>query len=205
MAPPSGSRSGALKTTSGVFSDTATTDDLAEGSTQYFTTARARSSVSATAPVAYSSSTGVVSMAASTNSVDGYLTAADHTAFAAKLSQVAYSSTTTSRTLNSNFTPNASSAVMACYTVSIACSISLGGSCSGTVDLRSDTNTTPTTSRGQASMSLGGTLVLGLTLSNTQVQQLCYLVPPTHNVRLVTSGTATITLVTQVETAINPS
>lgn len=44
-----------------------------------------RGLMSATAPVAYNNSTGVISMAASTNAVDGYLTAADHTTFAAKV------------------------------------------------------------------------------------------------------------------------
>jgi len=51
----------------------------------YFTTARARTSISATAPVAYNSSTGVVSMAAATGAVNGYLTAANFTIFNNKL------------------------------------------------------------------------------------------------------------------------
>lgn len=64
---------------------TKSTTDLAEGTNLYFTNARARLAISATTPVAYNSGTGVISMAASTNSVDGYLTAVDHTLFAAKL------------------------------------------------------------------------------------------------------------------------
>ena len=42
------------------------TDDLAEGSNQYFTTARARSSISATGDISYNSSTGVISFTAGT-------------------------------------------------------------------------------------------------------------------------------------------
>jgi hypothetical protein len=56
-----------------------------EGSNLYFTTARARGAISATAPVAYNSSTGVISMAAATGAANGYLTAANFTTFNNKL------------------------------------------------------------------------------------------------------------------------
>jgi hypothetical protein len=56
-----GSLSGVLKATAGVISNGTTTDDLTEGKTnQYFTTARARSSVSAGTGITYNSTTGVI-------------------------------------------------------------------------------------------------------------------------------------------------
>ena len=67
-----------------------TTANLTEGANLYYTDARARAAFSATAPVALSA--GVISMPASTNSVDGYLTSADHTTFAAKESALTFSS-----------------------------------------------------------------------------------------------------------------
>ncbi len=59
-----------------------TTDDVAEESNLYFTTARARSSISATGSISYNSSTGVISYTQPTNvstftNDAGYVTAAD--------------------------------------------------------------------------------------------------------------------------------
>jgi len=56
---------GVLKATAGLVSGSATTTDLPEGSpivNQYFTTARARSALSGTAGISYSSSTGVIQL-----------------------------------------------------------------------------------------------------------------------------------------------
>lgn len=63
----------------------ASTDQLAEGSTNlYFTTARARNALSASAPLSYTSSTGVFSIAKADNVTNGYLSAADWVIFNAK-------------------------------------------------------------------------------------------------------------------------
>lgn len=56
-----------------------------ESGNLYFTTARARTSLSATTPVAYNSSTGVISMPAATTGVNGYLTSTDWNTFNGKL------------------------------------------------------------------------------------------------------------------------
>lgn len=113
--------------------------------------------------------------------------------------------TTPARTLNTNFTPNANRPVFACYTVQISCTLTVTGTCSSTVDLRSDVNATPVTVRGQAAVTV--TLGVGVTVTQTNgvTQTLCYMVPTGHNVRLVTSssGTATATLVQQVEEMIH--
>ncbi len=62
-----------------------TTSDINEGSNLYYTPARAKSIISATSPVAYSSTTGVISMPAATTSGAGYITAADWNTFNNKL------------------------------------------------------------------------------------------------------------------------
>src|ERR1051325_8449730 len=85
-----------------------TTANLTEGANLYYTDARARAAFSATAPVALSA--GVISMPASTNSVDGYLTSADHTTFAAKESALTFSSPL-SRAVNTISIPVASASV----------------------------------------------------------------------------------------------
>lgn len=57
-----GSLNGILKASSGVISGLATTSDLTEGSNLYFTTARARSSMSGGTGVTYSSADGVINI-----------------------------------------------------------------------------------------------------------------------------------------------
>jgi hypothetical protein len=56
---------------------TKTTSDLGEGSNLYFTVSRARSSISATGPLDYNASTGVLSLPQANGTNDGYLSAAD--------------------------------------------------------------------------------------------------------------------------------
>ena len=59
-----------------------TTDDLAEGATNlYFTNARARLAISATAPVLYDNTTGVISMHVADTTHDGYLSSVDWNTF----------------------------------------------------------------------------------------------------------------------------
>ncbi|GIW67867.1 MAG: hypothetical protein KatS3mg096_735 [Candidatus Parcubacteria bacterium] len=57
-----GTLSGVLKATAGDVSGGATTSDLPEGTNLYFTNARARSSISANAPITYNSTTGVIGL-----------------------------------------------------------------------------------------------------------------------------------------------
>lgn len=110
-----------------------------------------------------------------------------------------YTVNTPSRTFNSNFTPHATKGVWVSYTVEISCVATLSGGQSGTVELRSDTNATPTTVRAQAYNANSVSLAIALTAVNTQRVQLSYFVPPGHNVRLVTSGSASISIVNQTE------
>ena len=65
------------------------TSAVAEGSGLYFTSARARLALSATAPVTYSGGTGIVSIGQASALADGYLTAGDWTVFNGKQSVLA--------------------------------------------------------------------------------------------------------------------
>lgn len=171
------------------------TTNLVEGTNLYFTSARAIA-----APL-----TGFSAAAGTVSAVDTILGAIQKIVgnLALKFGTVTYTPSTPTRTFNTAFTPSATAAVNVCYTVDMTCALTLAGTCSSKVELRSDTATTPTTARG----SIGNTLTLGVgVVVGTTVggpQQICYLVPPTHKVILVTSGTAApTTFVSQSEVAI---
>ncbi len=61
------------------------TTEIPEGSNLYFTTTRARNSISANSPLSYVASTGIFSIPAATTSAAGYLTAADWNVFNNKI------------------------------------------------------------------------------------------------------------------------
>lgn len=114
---------------------------------------------------------------------------------------------TPTRTLNSNFTPSMTKAVLCIYTVSISCTASLSGGANGSVELRSDTNATPTTARSRVSNANSVSLAIALTSINNQESVLTYLCPAGHNVRLVsaqTLGTPTISITSQTEVSLDP-
>lgn len=114
-----------------------------------------------------------------------------------------YTPSTPTRALNTNFTPNASFGVLCIYTISISCTMSLTAGQTGSVELRSDTSATPTTARCRVTNTNSGALTIGLALTNAQESVLYYLVPPGHNVRLVSSGNGTISITNQTEIVIN--
>ena len=61
---------------------TLTSDNISEGATNlYFTTARARSAISASSPLSYNATSGTISMTTASASNNGYLTATDFTTF----------------------------------------------------------------------------------------------------------------------------
>lgn len=61
-----------------------TTTDLTEGTNLYFTTARARTSIGATAPLSYNSSTGGLTITQANTSTNGYLSNTDWNTFNSK-------------------------------------------------------------------------------------------------------------------------
>jgi hypothetical protein len=64
---------------------TLTTTDIAEGINLYFTNSKSRNAISATSPLVYSASTGVISMPTATSSSAGYLTSSDWNSFNNKI------------------------------------------------------------------------------------------------------------------------
>jgi hypothetical protein len=83
-----------------------TTNDVAEGTTnKYFTDARVRNAISATAPLNFNTTSGVLSMTAASGSSDGYLSSADFTRFNNK--QTALTAGVDYATPSGNITGNA--------------------------------------------------------------------------------------------------
>lgn len=113
---------------------------------------------------------------------------------------------TPSRALNTTFTPDANHYVMCIYTISISATATLSSNQNALVELRSDSATTPTTVRCSTASGVNLTLGVALGFTNSQSTVLVYIVPPGHNVKLVSTltGTPTVTLVNQTEITISP-
>jgi hypothetical protein len=107
--------------------------------------------------------------------------------------------TTPSRALNSTFTPHATRPTLCMYTIEITAVASLTSGDAGTVELRSDTNSPPTTVRSSCKSDYNITLGLSIGWTHVGRYELTYICPANHNVRLVSSGTATMTIVNQTE------
>ncbi len=78
---------------------TLNTTNTAEGTNLYYTDARVRAAVSATAPLAFNSGSGVFSVPAATGSVNGYLASGDWTTFNGKQNAITAASTVNTGTL----------------------------------------------------------------------------------------------------------
>lgn len=180
---------------------TLSTSAVPEGSNLYFTNGRAQSAISASSPLTYSS--GAVGCQTASGSQAGCLSSANWTTFNSKLSSVTYTASTPSRALNTNFTPSATNAVFVSYSIGMTCTATILGGQSSTVELRSDTNATPTTVRASINAGNSVSIAISLTAVNTQTVSLIYLVPPGHNVRLVSSGTCTaLSIISQSEVSL---
>jgi len=64
---------------------TLTSTDISEGTNLYFSNARARNVISATSPLSYASSTGIISLPVASGSAAGYLSATDWNLFNSKI------------------------------------------------------------------------------------------------------------------------
>jgi hypothetical protein len=98
---------------------------------------------------------------------------------------------TPSRALNTTFTPSTTNFVHCIYTIQL---VETPGQ-DGTVELRSDTASPPTTVRCSGRSAAGA--LLGASVTNRTI--LTYVCPPGDNVRIVTSGTGTFSIVNQTE------
>lgn len=101
--------------------------------------------------------------------------------------------TVPSRVVGTAFQPSATKAVLCSYTLQL---LETTGQ-HGTVKLLSDAANPPTTERTQADINNANAA------SHTASDQLTYLCPPGHYIKLVSSGTGTPTITQQVETAQN--
>lgn len=109
---------------------------------------------------------------------------------------------TPTRTLNSNFTPNATKAVFCSYTIKTTVTNPLLiGTSTATVSLLSDTAATPTTVRAQAGAESGVGITVTIALTTSNISTVSYIVPAGHNVRLAsaTTGTGSVSIVAQTE------
>lgn len=103
----------------------------------------------------------------------------------------------TSRALNTPFAPSATKHTLVMYTLNIDCDNDETATC----ELRSDAVSTPTTVRASAHLAPSDP---GAATPKVVVrQQLVYVVPPTHFVSLVTSGTGVVTIAHQTEMVIS--
>lgn len=112
-------------------------------------------------------------------------------AAAGALTTVETVTSTPTRALDTNFTPNANHLVLCSYTIRVVTALLTP---TGSVDLLSDTASTPVTSRSRVAVTAA--------LNQTQDMVLSYLVPKGHNVRLVSAGTATLSIIAQNEVVI---
>lgn len=106
-----------------------------------------------------------------------------------------------SRSLNTTFKPHSTRPTLCVYTVKLDTTLSLLGTSSASVELRSDANATPTTVLASAAHS--NTLSVGVTVGQATyvTQSISVIVPADHNVRLVSSASngGAVTLVRAME------
>lgn len=144
---------------------TKTTDNLTEGSNQYFTITRARTSVSAGTGVNYNNSTGVISLPARTMSI-------------------------TTRALNTGIQLSTTNDLNVNYSVNISVTSTLIGTNTGTVFLETSPNNSTWTTVSQSGMSLAG---VASTVANTQT--IGGFVPLGYYIRIRTISTGANTAV----------
>lgn len=109
------------------------------------------------------------------------------------------------RTLNSTFLLSPQNPTFVSYTILMTATAAVGGGQSGSVELRSDPIGVPTplTPRARVSSSFTITLGIGIGFSNSQEMNLSWLVPPGYNIRLVSAGTALMSISQQSEIPFN--
>lgn len=82
------------------------TSNLSEGTNLYYTDARARAAISATAPILYNNTTGVISITQSNSTTDGFLSSTDWNTFNNKVPTTRAINTTGSLSGGGNLTTN---------------------------------------------------------------------------------------------------
>lgn len=110
-----------------------------------------------------------------------------------------------SRTLGSAFQPSATRPTLVSFSVRVVSALTLAGGAAGRIELRSDSAATPTTVRGRVAGGATGTVVVGISLTDTSEGTLTYLVPAGHFVVLQgvnETATPTYSITAQYETVL---
>lgn len=110
-------------------------------------------------------------------------------------------SNSSSRSLNSSFQPSTTHDTFVSYSVQIACTLSLTTGQTGTISIQTSPNNSTWTEIGKFVNTNTGSLVIGLSLTNTNTGQLTAYVPSGYYVKLVSSGTGISTYITGQELA----
>jgi hypothetical protein len=103
------------------------------------------------------------------------------------------------RTLNSNYKPSSTRPVRVTVSGTWSGTLSATGSLGGTIQLLSDTASTPTTVCDDQQPAFSATLLVGVALTQVTPWKLTCLVPTDWNVRLSTSGTGTFAITSVTE------
>lgn len=101
--------------------------------------------------------------------------------------------TNVTRSLNASYTPSSTYDTFCTYSVDVVSTFTLTGSTDGTLYLETSTNGTTWTTLGVAKLSIGGGLVLGVSLSVTNTLTVSSFIPKGNLARLRTSGSSSFT------------
>lgn len=112
------------------------------------------------------------------------------------------SPSTPSRSIGSAFQPSTTQPTYVSYALRVVSSITLSGGQAGRIELRSDSSNPPSTVRGRVAGGATGTVVVGVSMSDTAEGTISYIVPAGHYVLLQSvneTGTPTYSINSQVE------
>lgn len=115
-----------------------------------------------------------------------------------------FTTSATTRTINTNFIPSATRYVTVNYSFSLNNTATILGGSTSTIELRSDIASVPTTVRANCTAAFTVALAIAITLNSTVPCNLQYFVPPGHSVRISTTGTGTVSFNAQVEQTLQP-
>lgn len=126
---------------------------------------------------------------------------ADMDSLRSAIDVVRYTTTSATRSFNSNFQPSTTRTSLVRYCVSISCALTLSGGQTGSVFLEySADGSTGWTEAGRMTNTNAGAVIIGVAVTNTQTGQVNGIIPMGYYVRLRSTGAATITYISGQET-----
>lgn len=103
------------------------------------------------------------------------------------------------KSLNTSYQLSLYRDAMVTYSVQISSSLTLSGGQSGTITLQTSPNNSTWTTISTQTNNNTGSLTIGLNTTNTQATSLTGFVPAGYYIKIVTSGTATMTWICGME------